>query len=239
MGDRVDRTTITTLDPADSRPAAWRPPSESEHEEAVLVAALRNRNDDDAALSRLIRQHQAPMLRLAMFYLPDRCAAEEVVQETWLAVLRGVDRFGGRSSVKTWIYSILVNRAKSAGARERRSIPLSAVAQREFDPSEPGGSADRFVNGSHAQRAFHWHAAPAPWEQALEDGVVVSEAVGVVRDAINALPPVQRLVVTLRDVECWTAQEVCDVLDLAQTNQRVLLHRGRSKVRGRLERYYA
>ncbi len=202
----------------------------------ALVAGLRA--GDEAAFLTLIRRHQASMLRIARVYVASHASAEDVVQETWLAVLRGVDRFDGRSSLKTWMYRILVNRAKTAGQRERRCVPDSQFAPHQPDGSEPAVAAERFLDALHPQWPQHWKHPPLPWERSVEDRLVTAEAVGVVGDAINDLPPAQRLVVTLRDVECWTAQEVCRVLGLSESNQRVVLHRARGKVRQRLENYY-
>jgi RNA polymerase sigma-70 factor (ECF subfamily) len=202
----------------------------------ALVAGLRA--GDETAFLTLIRRHQAPMLRVARAYVSSHATAEDVVQETWLAVLRGVDGFDGRSSLKTWLYRILINRAKTAGQRDRRCVPDSQFGPPESDGSEPAVAARHFLDALDPQWPQHWKQPPLPWERSVEDRLVTSETIGVVGDAINDLPPGQRLVVTLRDVECWTAQEVCRVLGLAETNQRVILHRARSKVRQRLESYY-
>jgi RNA polymerase sigma-70 factor (ECF subfamily) len=201
----------------------------------ALVAGLRA--GDETAFLTLIRRHQASMLRIARVYVASHAAAEDVVQETWLAVIRGVDRFDGRSSLKTWLYRILINRAKTAGARDRRCVPDSQFALHRPDGSEPAVAAERVVDAP-CPLWHQWKQPPLPWEQGIEDGLVTSEAVGVVGAAINDLPPAQRLVVTLRDVECLTAREVCGVLGLSATNQRVILHRARHKVRQRLESYY-
>ena len=201
----------------------------------ALVAGLRA--GDDTAFLTLIRRHQASMLRIARVYVASHASAEDVVQETWLAVLRGVDRFDGRSSLTTWLYRILINRAKTAGERDRRCVPDSQFALHQHDGSEPAVAAESVVDAP-CPLWHHWKQPPLPWEQVIEDGLVTSEAVGVVGAAINDLPPAQRLVVTLRDVECRTAREVCGVLGLSATNQRVILHRARHKVRQRLESYY-
>ncbi len=204
--------------------------------EGALLAGLRA-GDEDAFVA-LTRHHGGPMLRVARRYVSSHAAAEDVVQETWLAVLRGVDRFDGRSSLKTWLYRILVNRAKTAGQRDRRCVPDPPFSPQDLAGSEPAVGPERFYDVSHPQWAGRWKQPPTPWECSVEDRLVTSEAVGVVGAAINDLPPAQRLVVTLRDVECWTAQEVCSVFGLSETNQRVILHRGRGKVRQRLESDY-
>jgi RNA polymerase sigma-70 factor, ECF subfamily len=161
------------------------------------------------------------MLRLAAGYVPSQAVAEEVVQDTWLAVLRGVSRFEGRSSVRTWLFRILVNRARTAGERERRATsvpdPAAAVDPARFDPS-----------GS-------WSLPPEHWVDLVDDRLIAQQMANRVRSAIMELPAQQREVVTLRDVEGLTSGEVCDVLDLTEANQRVLLHRGRSRLRQVLE----
>jgi RNA polymerase sigma-70 factor (ECF subfamily) len=229
MGDSTDDVLIARVK------KRWGPPSALDAEWA-LVAGVRA-GDEDAFLT-LTRRHQGPMLRVARAYVSSYDTAEDVVQETWLAVLHGVERFEGRSSLKTWLYRILINRAKSAGQRDRRGVPDPPFAPPDLDGSEPFAGAERFYDASHPQWAGRWKLPPTPWECTVEDRVVTSELVGVVVAAINDLPPAQRLVVTLRDVECWTAQEVCGALGLSETNQRVILHRGRGKVRQRLESYH-
>jgi RNA polymerase sigma-70 factor, ECF subfamily len=161
------------------------------------------------------------MLRLAAGYVPSQAVAEEVVQDTWLAVVRGVSRFEGRSSVRTWLFRILVNRARTAGQRERRATavpdPAAAVDPLRFDPS-----------GS-------WSQPPEHWADLVDNRLIAQQMAGRARSAIMDLPVQQREVVTLRDVEGLTSGEVCDVLDLTEANQRVLLHRGRSRLRQVLE----
>jgi len=214
-------------------PAAWdqelRRPSLGYPEDGPLVAGLRA--GDEAAFVALLRRHQTPMLRIARTYVMNQATAEDVVQDTWLVVLNGVNRFEGRSSLKTWIYRILTNRAKTAGQRERRCVADSASARREIEAAEAGTPAGRFRPEREIERSRYWMRPPAPRVQSVDDALVTSERVAFVVTAINLLPLVQRLVITLRDVECWTATEVCNALELSQTNQRVLLHRARSKVR--------
>src|ERR671939_535816 len=182
------------------------------HDDARLVAALRQ--GDETAFARLVEQYHGPLLRLARLYVADSAAAEDVVQETWLGLLRGLDRFEGRASLKTWLFHILVNRARTRAVRDGRTIPFSTLVDLETETVES--------------------AADLP-----EERLLVGELVERVRAAVAALPPAQREVVTLRDVEGWTADEVCRLLDLSDANQRVLLHRGRSKVRAALEAYRA
>jgi RNA polymerase sigma-70 factor (ECF subfamily) len=196
-------------------------------DDAAVVAALRR--GDEAAFAALIERYQASLLRLAMAYVATREQAEDAVAETWLGVLNGIDRFEGRSSLKTWIFRILVNRAKTKGVREHRSVPFSAL-EGDGDEHEPAVDPARFRDGA-------WSAPPASWEDIPEERLLSAETRAVVDDAIAALPEMQRAVITLRDVRGFTAPETCDVLGITEANQRVLLHRARSKVRARLEDY--
>jgi RNA polymerase sigma-70 factor (ECF subfamily) len=191
-------------------------------EEMQLVEALRA--GDERAFEELIRMYQGALLRVAQMYVSSRAVAEDVVAETWLAVLNGIDRFEGRSSLKTWIFRILTNRAKTRGQREGRSIPFSALGE-----SEPAVEPDRFDHGQ-------WATLPADWP---EERLLGDETLHVIGSAIESLPPIQRTVITLRDVQGWSAEEVRNALELSETNQRVILHRARSKVRRVLEEYLA
>jgi len=204
-------------------------------DDSVLVAALRR--GDEAAFVALVGRHQAQLMRLARTFLRDRAVAEEVVQETWLAVLNGIDRFEGRSSLKTWIFQILSNRARTRAVREQRSAPFSALAGdgREDDPPV---DADRF-RPAGSRWAGHWAAAPSDWGALPEERLLGRETLEQVRNAIGELPPRQADVLVLRDVEGWAPEEVCDALGLSPGNQRILLHRARSKVRAALESYLA
>jgi RNA polymerase sigma-70 factor (ECF subfamily) len=200
-------------------------------EDAPLVAALRA--GDEAAFRELIRRYGAGMLRVAQMYVSSRAVAEEVVQEAWLGVLNGIDRFEGRSSLKTWLFRIVANTAKTRGVREARSLPFSAFAD---DEGEATVSPDRFL-GSGERFPGHWAVPPGNWARLPEGSLLAAETMDVVRRAIDRLPPAQRSVLTLRDVEGLEADEVCNALDLTETNQRVLLHRARAKVRAALEEY--
>jgi RNA polymerase sigma-70 factor, ECF subfamily len=204
-------------------------------EERDLLEALRRR--DEAAFAELVRRYAGSMLRLARMYARSASVAEEIVQETWLGVLRGIDRFEARSSFKTWLFRILVNRARTAGQREARTIPFSAAGLAELEDPDPAVPAERFRPAGDPVAPFHWGAPPRSWGVSPEEQVLSQETLEVVTRAIAALPPAQREVVTLRDVEGWTAEEVCNVLDISDSNQRVLLHRGRSRVRAALERH--
>jgi RNA polymerase sigma-70 factor (ECF subfamily) len=210
------------------RQLARRQPSD----DAALVAGLRA--DDRAAFETLIERHHAAMVRVASLFVPDRAVAEEVAQETWLAVLEGIDRFEERSSLKTWIFRILTNRAKTRAQREGRSVPLSALGAPHAD--EPVVDADRFLRPGDPEPGA-WASRPRDWETIPEERLLSQETLAMVARAIEELPAAQREVIRLRDVEGWSAGEVCDALGITDGNQRVLLHRARSKVRQALEDY--
>jgi RNA polymerase sigma-70 factor (ECF subfamily) len=203
--------------------------------DADLVAALRA--GDEAAFVTLVGRYQAPLLRLASTFVRDRAVAEEVVQETWLAVLNGIDRFEGRASLKTWIFQILSNRARTRAVRERRSAPFSSLAGPE-DADEDILDAERFRPEGH-RWAGHWAAAPTDWRTLPEERLLGRETLDVVRSAIGTLPPRQAQVIVLRDVEGWDSEEVCEALGLTDGNQRILLHRARGRVRAALELHLA
>jgi RNA polymerase sigma-70 factor (ECF subfamily) len=202
--------------------------------DAELLTRLRD--GDEAAFRTLVARYNATLLRVARLHVRDRQAAEEVVQETWLAVVKGLERFEERSSLKTWLFRILTNRAKTRGERESRSLPFSALAAAAVDSDDPAVDADRF-QGPDDPQPGGWAAPPASWETIPDERLLSQETLGRVAAAIEALPPAQREVIRLRDVEGWDSDEVCELLGLSQGNQRVLLHRARSKVRGALESY--
>ncbi len=205
--------------------------------ERQLVDALRA--GDEAVFADVVVRHQAAMVRVAAAYVPSRAVAEEVVQETWLAVLEGLDRFEGRSSLKTWIFRILINRAKTRGVREHWSIPVSAFEHADEDDDDgPSVEPERFFGADH-RWAGHWRSPPERWSDLPADQLAGKETIAVVEETIRGLPLQQRRVITLRDVEGWTSAEVCDLLELSEGNQRVLLHRARSRVRAALERHLA
>ena len=203
--------------------------------EGELVERLRAR--DEAAFATLLDRYSAAMLRLASFRL-SRAAAEEVVQDTWLAVLEGIDRFEGRSSLKTWIFSILMNRSKTRVQREGRSLPFSALANPAGEAEEPSVDPSRFLGADHPQWPHHWATPPKSWGESPEERLLTRESQARIQQAIDALPHGQRQVITLCDVEEWEPEEVCSVLGVTRTNQRVILHRARSKVRRALEQYF-
>jgi len=203
--------------------------------ELHLIEMLRN--GDERAFAFLIKQHYRAMLHLAMIYVPKQAIAEEVIQETWMGVLQGLSRFEGRSSLKTWIFRILTNRAKTFALREGRSVPFSSLSDAEVEAREPAVDPDRFFppGGGHPGA---WISLPENWEEIPEKHLLSQETYACIESAIEVLPPNQRTVITLHDVEGWTAEEICSVLDISEVNQRVLLHRARSKVRRALERYF-
>lgn len=193
--------------------------------------ALRSR--DEAAFRALVAEHGPWMLRLARRRAPSEAVAEEIVQEAWLAILQGLDRFEGRSTLRTWIFSIVSHIGGAQLHREIRTIPFSAYTTETEGPSVP---PERFRPPGSAQ-AGGWLTPPPPWDESPEQFVAGNEAQGMIAQAIDRLPPAQREVISLRDVEGWSAAEVCNALGLSETNQRVLLHRARSSVRLELEGY--
>ena len=202
-------------------------------DEGELIAALRA--GDEAAFSRLVSEWSRPMLTLARNFVSTEASAEEVVQETWLAVIKGLDRFEGRSALRTWVYRILVNTAKSRGVKEHRTLPWSSVAGDDAGPSlDPA----LFQSAGEAHPG-HWRAAPTAWpdDVAVEGSVLAGEVRGKLRTAVDALPDRQRIVLTLRDVLGHSSEEVCQLLEISQANQRVLLHRARTAVRAGLAAY--
>lgn len=204
-------------------------------DEGRLLEALRN--GDEAAFTELVAAYGPMLMRLALMHVPSRAVAEEVVQETWLAVLNGIDRFQGRSSLKTWITSILLNTARTRGERERRVLPFSLLRRRgEEGRDEPALPPERF-QGRRGQNPGHWARPPVDWGPP-EERLATDAARAALLEAIAALPPRQRDVIALRDISGWSSQEVRNALDLSETNQRVLLHRARSKVRAALEKHF-
>lgn len=199
-------------------------------EDQTFKRALEDR--DERAFVELVNRYQAALLRLALVHCRSRAVAEEVVQETWLGVLRGIERFEGRSSFKTWLFRILVNRARTRSELEGRTIPFSSL-----DREEPSVAADRFFGPDHPEWPGHWSVPPRSWGSSPEGELLSKETLELVEQAIAALAPAQREVITLRDVDGWTSEEVCNVLGITETNQRVLLHRARAKVRAGLERH--
>jgi RNA polymerase sigma-70 factor (ECF subfamily) len=201
--------------------------------ERDLCAALRR--GDESAFSTLVSLYHAPLRRLALSYVRSAAVADEVVQETWLGVIRGIHTFEGRSSLKTWIFRILTNTAKTRAERERRTVPLSALPAVHLDGDESAVDPNRFFDQQSARWPGHWASPPSRWDELPAEHLEGRELLDAMKVAIEELPSRQRQVIVLRDVEGWDAGEVCRVLEVSEANQRVLLHRARSRVRQALE----
>jgi len=198
--------------------------------EAGLVAQLIA--GDEEAFRTLVERYHGALIRLALSFVAERSAAEEVVQETWLGVINGIRAFEGRSSLKSWIFRILINRAKTRGVRDKRSVPFSSLGNPELR-DEPAVDPSRF------QPSGSWADPPDRWEVNSPEQILMrKESRAALDSALAELPPTQKAVVTLRDIEGFDSAEVCNVLEISETNQRVLLHRGRSKIRQALERHF-
>ena len=195
-----------------------------------LVASLRA--GDEQAFAALVDDWSGWMLRLAREYVATVAAAEDVVQETWLAVLKGLEGFRGDASLRTWVYRILVNQAKRRGVGDKRTVPFASLSP---DDSGPTVDPARF-QGPDGEYPHHWRESPAAWPEQV---TLTREVHDVVTQALAGLPPRQRVVVALRDVDGHTAEEVRELLGITAGNQRVLLHRGRAVVRAHLQQYYA
>lgn len=200
--------------------------------ETELIAALRRR--DEAAFMLLVERYHNQMVRLARSIVGDSAVAEEVAQEAWVGVLRGVARFEGRSSLQTWIFTILTNCARTRAVREQRTWPFADWFGDEEEP-EPSVDPARFQSGGRWQG--HWLYAPVSWRTIPEEHLLAQETLALIQQAIDALPLAQRTVIQLRDVEGLSAAEVCNILQIGESNQRVLLHRARAKVQRTLAHY--
>lgn len=208
---------------------------------SVLSAADRAllerlRAGDEDAFMELVDALTPSMVRVARMYVSSLAVAEDVVADAWLGVLKGLDRFEGRSSLRTWILRIVTNIAKTRGVREGRSLPFASLAGDDLDA--PAFDPSMFLASDDPRWPSHWSSIPADWSGIPEDRLVGAETLRVVREAIAALPPMQAEVLRLRDVLGWSSEEVRNALDLTETNQRVLLHRARAKVRRALEREF-
>jgi RNA polymerase sigma-70 factor, ECF subfamily len=244
-------TTTDSAEPLPGRGAARGPVDHQQAEDLLstrrpdqLALATRGEDDDlclvdalvagdEGAFARLLERYHGSLVRLATAYVDDRAVAEEVAQETWIGVLQGIRGFERRSAFKTWLFSILVNQARRRGKRERRCVPFSALGDGDDAPAVP---PERFLPAGD-EWAGWWATYPERWAATPEELMLAGEVRGLIERAIAELTPSQRQVVTLRDVEGWSADEVCGLLGLTAANQRVLLHRGRSRVRAALERY--
>lgn len=202
-------------------------------DESSSIAALRR--GDERAFADLVDRYQPALLSVAKRYVGSRAVAEEVVQDTWIGFMRGIDEFEGRSSVKTWLFRILVNTAMSRSRKERRCSPFSSLGSSDSWEGGDAVSPERFIDSSDHRWNGGWAAAPSDWETIPEERLLSGELLDHVRIAIEALPDRQRQVIVLRDVEGWSSDEVREALELTEANQRVLLHRARSKVRAALE----
>jgi RNA polymerase sigma-70 factor, ECF subfamily len=220
----------------DSRPTGQVERRPASAEERRLVEALRAGDED--AFVELVRMHGPTMLRVARLYVSSGAVAEEVVQETWLAVLTGIGRFEGRSAFKRWLFRILANRARTRAVAEGRTVPFAALSEEELGATELSVAADRF-RGAGERFAHHWTSSPERWAELPEASLLSHETIAIVEGAAAALPPAQRAVITLRDIVGWDADEVCELLGITAANQRVLLHRARTRVRKALEQYLA
>jgi RNA polymerase sigma-70 factor (ECF subfamily) len=200
-------------------------------DEVALVAALRQ--GDEAVFARLVDQHSAPMLRVARGYVPSHEIAEEVVQETWIALVKGIDKFEGRSSLRTWLFTVMINIAKTRGVREQRDADsaIAAYTGGTVDPARFREVGDEWPG--------HWKDTerPSAFPDTPEGSVLGDEFVAIARSELEKLPDRQRMVVTLRDMLGLDSREVCELLDITVANQRVLLHRGRAAIRQVLEDY--
>ena len=202
--------------------------------EATLLQALRA--GDESAFMQLVEQYHPALVRLARLFVREQAVAEELAQETWLAVLQGLQNFEGRSSLKTWLFTILTNKAKTRGQRENRTIAFTDL---DHASASPTVDPDRFSDDSAEARLHHWAkgSAPGAWEGVPEEHLLADETTALIHETIETLPENQRAVISLRDVHELSSAEVCNVLGISETNQRVLLHRARARVRQVLEDY--
>lgn len=212
------------------RPTDYESPDDTE-----LLAALRQ--GDETAFTTLVDRYHGAMLRVALLYVDERAIAEDVAQEAWLGVLEGLDRFAERSSLKTWIFRILTNCAKTRGQRERRNVPLSSLNDTAMEDGSPTVDPARFRPPETPAWPGGWLYPPMDWASVPEERLLARETGEYLQASIAALPLRQQEVLILRDVQGWSADDVCNVLGISETNQRVLLHRGRAKVRQALAHY--
>lgn len=218
------------------QPASAAGPETAIAGDTQLVEALR-RGDENAFLALVERYHGA-LQRVAFSYVGSWALAEEAAQETWIGVMQGIDRFEGRASLKTWIFRILSNRARTLGTREARSISFADLTKLSDEVDQPPGDGGVFVPDGQPDAGW-WLVHPAHWGSIPEEQFLAVETRALIDQVIAALPPTQRLVITLRDIEGWSAEEVRQLLVLSDANQRVLLHRARTKVRRALELHFA
>ncbi len=207
-------------------------------EDGDLVAGLKR--GDEAAFVALVKRYQRPLLRLAIVYCRNLAVAEEIVQDTWLGVIRGIAKFEERAAFKTWLFQILVNRARTRAVQEGRAGSFSSLDEEAEASDGPAVPPERF-RGADDKWANNWAVPPQPWVAGGESSdarLLAGETMELIQRAISTLPPAQQQVITLRDVEGWPSEDVCNVLMISETNQRVLLHRARSRVRAMLEKHF-
>lgn len=210
------------------------PSSEDLGDDALLDGV---RTNDVKACEALVRRHHQALVRMARLYVSSDAAAADVAQDTWLAALAGLDRFEGRASFRTWLFRILVNQARKSGTRDARQIPFSSTTRLVDDPYSGAIDPDRFKPATDPVEPLHWNTFPSPWESTPEQQALGSELRSALDGAINKLSPAQREVITLIDILGWEPGETAAALGISETNQRVLLHRARSRIRNRLEEY--
>lgn len=203
-------------------------------DEMRLVASLRA--GDEQAFMELVERYGPSMLRVAMLFVRTRAVAEEVVQDTWVGVLNGIDRFEGRSSFKTWLFRILTNTAKTRGERESRTIPVSFLSDADLEPGAASVDPDRFLPEGERWAGW-WASAPVRFDEQPESRLLSSETLAIVRQVVEELPEAQKAVIAMRDIAGFSSEEVCENLGISEGNQRVLLHRARTKVRIALEQH--
>jgi RNA polymerase sigma-70 factor, ECF subfamily len=224
-GERV-KEKVAAAEPALEEASDAQSPPATPIERGLLE---RLRAGDERAFTELLHRYHGPLRRVARLFVSTSASADELVQETWVAVIEGLRGFEGRSSLKTWIFRILANRAKTRGIRERRSVTFSSMGG--DDAAEAAVDPERF------DERGTWQAPPGRWEDRTPEGLLLrKEAAQAIEAALESLPQRQRIIVTLRDIEGWSSEEVCNVLSIMETNQRVLLHRARSRLRQALEK---
>ena len=197
-----------------------------------LVASLRA--GDERAFMELVEHYGPSMLRVAMLFVRTRAVAEEVVQDTWVGVLSGIGRFEGRSSFKTWLFRILTNTAKTRGERESRTTPVSFLSDPDLEAGATSVDPDRFLPDGERWAGW-WASSPIRFDEQPESRLLSSETLGIVRRVVDDLPEAQKAVIAMRDLAGWSSAEVCECLGISEGNQRVLLHRARTKVRVAIE----
>lgn len=208
-------------------------PTPMAQEEASLTARLKQ--GEEGAFDELVKRHHSALIRMAMGYVADRELAEEVVQDTWMAVIKGLDRFEGRSSLRTWIFGIMIHKAKDRGVREKRHTTFSDFETFD-DDREEAVDPSRFHQSG--EWTGHWAVPPQPWDEQTPEKLLASQqAVNAMHRAIDALPSTLKAVLILRDVEGVEAKEVCEILKITETNLYVRLHRARERVRQAVEAY--